>query len=407
METFYVVLILLILSRIGGEVAERMKQPALAGELIAGVALGVLLNLQKDGFPMLQGLGDDKGFEVLTEFGMFFLMLLGGLELQASKLTQSSGRSFAVALGGLLLPLGLGFGVTWLWLAPSDVRFAQSFFIGTALAITAVPVSVKVLMDLGKLDSPLGNAIVGAALLDDILSLLLLAFLTGLLKTGGLPSLADIGLILAGAVAFLALTAVISMFVLQKLYEVLTRHARVEEFEFSTLLIVALGFAVLAELLGLHFILGPFVAGLFFRRRTVDEQVFEDVERKVSGVTSGFLAPLFFVSIGLHTDITALFEVPLFFALLLTIAFVAKLVGCGVPARLGGFSSQESLAIGVGMSGRGAVELIVADVALEAGLFSRPEPTPAIVEHMFGSIVLVAVITTIAVPIALRRLLAE
>jgi Kef-type K+ transport system membrane component KefB len=209
----------------------------------------------------------------------------------------------------------------------------------------------------------------------------------------------------ASSIAYLAVVTLIARFVLPWLYRHLVGRARVDELEVSVLLIVALGFSVLGELMGQHFILGPFVAGLFFGRRQISEEVFERVESKIEGLTSGFLAPLFFVSIGLHTDVTALAATPIFFASLLAIAFVAKIVGAVIPASLGGFGRRDALAVGVGMSGRGAVELIIADVALRSGVFSSPDPTPPVVENMFGTIVLVAVITTISTPILLRRLL--
>jgi Kef-type K+ transport system membrane component KefB len=179
-----------------------------------------------------------------------------------------------------------------------------------------------------------------------------------------------------------------------------------DELEFSFFIIVALIFANLAELLGMHFILGAFIAGLFFGRRTIDSQVYDDVKGRVSGITTGFLAPIFFASIGLHLNLGAVTGIPLFLAILIVIAFLTKLIGASVPAAIMGLNRRDSLMVGVAMSGRGAVELIIADIALRAGLFSKPEPVPPVIDHMFSAIVLVAILTTLMVPVGLRLILA-
>ena len=122
----------------------------------------------------------------------------------------------------------------------------------------------------------------------------------------------------------------------------------------------------------------------------------------MSGVTRGFLAPIFFVSVGLHLDFSALAQAPVFVAVLILIAFASKLIGCGLPAYWVGLSKKESMIVGIGMSGRGAVELIVAGVALQAGLFAVPTPVPAIVESLFSAIVIMALVTTVLTSVLLN-----
>jgi Kef-type K+ transport system membrane component KefB len=172
-------------------------------------------------------------------------------------------------------------------------------------------------------------------------------------------------------------------------------------------LVCALSYAYLAELFGLHFILGAFIAGLFFNRTTMDDEVYDKVKDKVSGLSSGFFAPVFFASIGLHLQLGALFEVPIFLTVLLAVAFLGKLIGGGVVAFLTGLDRREATAVGMAMSGRGAVELIVADIALRGGIFLVPDPPPPIVANLFSAIVIVAVVTTLATPISIRRILAS
>ena len=404
-ELFYVLLVLLLATRTLGELAVRIRQPALVGELLAGVALGFVAARYSDAFPVLAGLADDEVFVALTDLGIFFLMLLGGLELRPRELGETSGPAFAVAASAMVVPLALGSGAAWLFVPDSDYRLAQTLFVGVALAITAVPVAIRVLMDLDLLDSPLGKVVVSAAVFDDVLSLVLLAVLTAVIQTGGLPDPASLGLLLGKVVLFFAVAGAVGFFVLPKLGSLVGRHVQVDELELSFLLVVAFGYSVLAEALAMHFIVGAFVAGLFFGRRTVDEAVYEDVKQKLEGVTTGFLAPLFFASIGLHLDVSALFAIPGFVTVLVLVAFLSKLVGAAVPARMAGFSTRESAGIGMAMSARGAVELVIAGIALRAGLFQHPDPPPPSVEYLFSAIVIVAMVTTLAVPVALRFML--
>lgn len=406
MEILYVLLVLLVATRLLGELAVRVGQPALTGELLAGVLIGILVTFQSDAFPVLSALGEDHVFRSITDLGIFFLMLMAGLELRPEKLADTSARSALVAIGGLAVPFALGWGLGW-WLLPqSDARTAQTLFIGVALAITAVPVSVGVLMSLGRLDTPVGRVIVSAAVVDDVLSLLMLAVLTAVLQTGGVPEATELALLAGKVTVFFLIAVPFGSLVFPRLG---SRVARFEsaELEFSFVVVVGLAFAVLAEQLSMHFLIGAFVAGLFFRRGTIDEQAYEDASDKLSAVTYGFLAPVFFASIGMHLSGTALVEAPIFVALLLLAATAGKLLGAGLPARLSGMSSRDSLAVGIGMNARGAVELVIADVAFRAGLFETPEPPPPVVASMYSAVVLTAIATTLATPIGLKWLYRE
>jgi Kef-type K+ transport system membrane component KefB len=272
------------------------------------------------------------------------------------------------------------------------------------MAITALPETVRALRDLGQLNTRLGRTVVSAAFLEDVLSLILLAVLTAVIKTGALPGFGRIVVVLLKIALFFAVTVAAGRYVLPWLGRRLERFV-LEEFEFTMLLVIALGFALLAETLGMHFVLGAFMAGLFFSQRAIGEHVHRNVGDKVSAITTGFLAPVFFASIGLHLDLGAVTAVPLFLAVLLVIAFLGKLLGAGLPALWMGFSPRESLAVGTAMSARGAVELIVAGIALRAGLFLQPDPPPPVIEYMFSAIVIVAIVTTLAVPVLLRPMI--
>lgn len=405
MDLFFILLVLLVATRSFGEVAERLGQPGLVGELIAGIVLGTVAAQYTDLLPGIAGLDDSLVFDSITDLGMFFIMLFAGVELQPSQLIRYSRGAFAVALSGMVLPMALGIGLGWIFLPATDSLLAQSVFLGTALAITAVPATVRILIDLGKLESPSGQIIVSAAVFDDILSLVLLAALTGLIEAGQAGEFQVLPLMFK-VFAFFALTTLIGVFV-YPLAGRLLHGIRQKELEFSALLVSALAFSVLAELLDLHFIVGAFMAGLFFGRKTIDDVAYDDVRSKVSAMTFGFLAPIFFASVGLHMDFAAVVTVPVFVGCLLIAAFAGKLIGAGVAARAIGLSPQESAAVGVGMSARGAVELVIADIALEAGLFEvGPAATP-VITHMFSAVVIMAVITTLVTPVLLKRIYAR
>ncbi|MEH6576122.1 MAG: cation:proton antiporter [Amphritea sp.] len=406
MEFYVFLLILLLVTRLMGEIAYRLGESSLIGELLGGIALGGMLPFMVQYSPGFAEIPKDNAFTILADLGMFFMMLYGGVELRSSQLVKATVRSFGVAFFGLILPLFVGFGLSWLYIPDSSYKLAQCLFVGVAMAITAVPVSIRILMDLGQLQSPVGRTIIVAAIIDDVLSLILMAFVTAIVTLGHWPDWQEISLLSLKVAVFFLIIYAIWHFIVPRVRRVVSSlHA--EEFEFSSLLLAALTFAVLAESLGLHFILGAFAAGLFFERRYAGEKTYTEVKKRVSGITSGFLGPIFFASIGLNLDLSVLTQFPVFLLLLITVAFLTKLVGAGVPAYLSGLSPRESLTVGVGMSARGAVELILADIALSAGLFSNPQPTPAIVASLFSCIVVVSLVTTLLTPVLLKRVISS
>lgn len=403
MELFYILLVLLLITRLFGELAVRLKQPALVGELVSGIALGMVVRHYSGTFPVLADLPDNNIFHAITDLAIFFLMLLAGVETHPRELAKVSGSAFLIAVGGMTVPLAAGLGLGWLYIPDSEYKMAQSLFIATALAITAVPVAVKVLIDLDMLKSRMGQTIVSAAVFDDIISLLMLGVLTAVIRSGEFPDAARLGWLLGQSLLFFVIAGLVGQYAFPWIGKLL-KSFHASEIEFSALLIGAFGFALLAEALGMHFILGAFVAGLFFIGRTVDRVAYDNVKTKISGITEGFLGPLFFASIGMHLDPGAALSVPGFVVLVTAAAFLCKLIGAGVPAWWMGYSRRESLGIGVCMSARGAVELIIADIALRAGLFHEPTPTPTVVEYLFSTVVIMALATTLLTPIVLTQI---
>lgn len=403
METLWIILILLVATRLCGAIANRLNQPALVGEITAGVALGLGIGVFGNNIEILD-LGSNHHFMALTDLGIFFLMLLGGFEMRPRELVESSTTSIIVAICAMALPLTGGFALTWFWIPENELRIAQSLFVGTALAITAVPVTIKVLMDMHLLRSRIGKLIVSAAVYDDLLSLILLSVLTAILNTGIPPGVGEFIIIVVQVVSFIGLTWFLGGKVMPPIARFIF-HLNVEEIGFSFLLVMGVIFALLAELFGLHFILGAFSAGLFFGKQTISKKVYKEMRKKLSAITSGFLAPIFFASIGLELNLSAITAVPLFLTMLILIAFLGKLIGAAVPAMILGIPSRDAWAVGTAMSSRGAVELIIAGIALRAGLFEVEIGSSPIVENLFSSIVIVAIVTTIIAPMGLRYIL--
>ena len=405
LNVLLIILILLVVTRTFAELAERARLPALVGELVAGVLLGLLLHRFQGLAPSIWFDANGELFAGLADLGMFFLMLLAGIRMEPLDFARSSKSAIFIALGGMLVPVAAGFGLGVLVLPESSHKVAQCLFLGVALAITAVPVAVRMFMDLGALESRVGKAVIAAAIWDDVLSLFLMALLLAAISGNGSGAFNfnDLLPVVGKVLLFFVVTLPVGLYVFPRIGRYF-KYLSFPEVDFSMLLIGALAYGVFAEFMGLHIIIGAFLAGMFFHPKIVDVEIYDRVEQQMSGLTRGLLAPIFFVFVGFSLDFSAVSEVPVFTISLTLLALASKAIGSGFPAYWSGFSKRESVLVGIGMSGRGAVELIIAGVALEAGLFSQPTTPDAIVQGLFSAIVIMAIVTTIATPIALRLL---
>lgn len=404
MEQILLLLILFGVARMLGAAADRLGQSATVGEVLAGCIIALALTGAAEFFPAVAGFKDGEVLPLFGNLGIFFIVLFAGVEMQPREMTRHSGPAFAVALGGVLLPLAGGFALSWAYLPDSPIRPAQALLVGTALSVTAVPVTVRVFMELGLLHTRPGIIVVTAAVFDDVLGLLLLAVITSIIATGETPDTAAIGMLIGKVVAFFVLTTAMGRFILPYLFDhlIIRRGFRIG---FSLLVPVAVGYALLAEALGMHFVLGPFVAGLFFEQSWMGEETYQRVHRTSRVVANRLFGPIFFAYIGMRLDFEAFTSVPEFLALLVLIAFFSKLIGAGIPALAVGLRGREATMVSVGMSARGAVGLVVAEIALASGLFAMPDPPGPVVSQLFSAIVITSVVTTIVTPVLLRLLL--
>lgn len=409
MSVFFFVLVVLVVARLFGELAVRAKQLSFLGELGAGIILILVIGQ----FPEPLGssflaIRDGEAFAVITNLGILALMVMAGMEMKVGELFQTSKAGVLIALGGVLLPFCLGFGLGWLFIPESSYKFIQSFFIGTALSVTAIPVTTRILMELGQLNTKLGHIVIGAAVIDDVVGLILLSVLLGLISGGESPSAGYMGLLMLKVGLFFGVVIVFGKLAMPRVASRLWRVKPGEievDMVFTAALLFALGLGLLAEYIGLHFAIGAFLAGLFMEETAFGSEIFKKVKEMVAGITLGFLGPIFFASAGLHFSLASVTPAWYFVLLLIGAATAGKLLGCGGVARLLGFSGRESLTIGIAMNSRLMVELVIATIALEAGLFSHPTPVPLVVAAIFPGIVAMAFVTSLSTSISLRSLL--
>ncbi len=403
MTVFIELLLLLALARGLGELAERLGQPASVGEILAGVALAAAAVAFGAEIPFLAQLVHSEVLYYVANAGIFFLVLLAGIELEPRELTERQAGSLAVAAGGVLLPLAGGFALAWAFLPDGGQKPVQCLLVGVAVSISSIAATVKIFEEFGVLHTWFGRTVVSASIIDDVIGLILLAVVLAMIRTGNAPRAADLAWMLGKVGVFFAVTVALGAHV----YPHVSRRLRAMQaasFEFSVLCGVGLAYGLLAEALGLHWILGAFMAGLYFERSRVGPLAYNEMRLVFGAVASGFLGPLFFASIGLRVDLGAITQIPLFLGLLIAVALFGKLIGAGLPAWLISRDTRGSMAVGAGMSARGAVELVVLSIAAEAGLFDSGAAGP-LVANLFSALVLMGVVTTLLTPILLRRIL--
>ena len=401
MNVFADLLVLLILTRLFGELVERIGLPASVGEILAGIGIATLALSYGDSFQYLHALVDSDVLVYSADVGIFCLMLLSGIDTEIKEIRGHFGKSFVVAIGGIALPLLSGYLLVW-WLLPeSDHRHTLSLLSGIVMSVTAVPAVARVLQELQLTHTRLGQIIIGAALFDDVIGLFLLAILLSVIQSGGFPGPVEAGLLVAKVSLFFVVTIILGTHVYPRVSRGLNT-LQATSVEFSAMAIVGLAYGLFAESLGMHWLLGAFMAGLFFDRARVGVRSYSEVKLIFTALTKGMLAPLFFASIGLHFDPASLMNAPAFLILLVLVAFSGKIIGCGVPARMAGLEVRESLAVGIGMSTRGAVGFVVLSVAVAAGLFDNLDGSGAIAENLYSGLVLVGITTTMLVPVMLR-----
>jgi Kef-type K+ transport system membrane component KefB len=392
--------IILAAAKLGGEVFERMGQPAVLGELILGIILG---NLALLGYGGMEFLSTNEGIEVLAQIGVILLLFEVGLESNIKEMLSVGGSSFLVAILGIVAPFLLGWGVSAL-LLPEEETLVHAF-IGATLCATSVGITARVLADLGKLQARESKIILGAAVIDDILGLIILAVVTGIISaanTGGELAAMDIGMILVKAIIFLVGAIVLGGWLSPRLFAFASR-LRVRGMLLSMALIFVFALSYLADLVGLASIVGAFAAGLILDE--VHYQDFRDrgehtIEEALHPIAT-FLVPVFFVWIGTRVDLSAFGQVEIlgFAALLSLVAIIGKMA-CALGVLEKGL---DRISVAVGMVPRGEVGLIFAGIGASLMLHGHR----VVSDSVFGAVVIMVIVTTLITPPALKVTLAR
>jgi Kef-type K+ transport system membrane component KefB len=391
MTLIIAILLLLVVSRVAAELAERVGQPAMIGEILAGLILG----------PALFGLiHESPELTAIADMGLLMLVLLAGMEIELKQLFDAfTGRNLWISVMGFVVPLALGVATG----AMLGLDANRTLFVGLCIAITALPVSIRILMDIGRLQTVVGQRIIGAAIANDVLALLVLGVIvngntTGagwreMLASAGMPIVKVVVFMAAVLLAGKAINKAAAMAHLDRFRDAIGSRLRVKEPVFALTLLFVIVFAALAEVLGLHFVVGAFFGSVLLNHELLGQQQFEQARKTASAVSMGFLAPLFFASIGLAFDPSGLTDLWLTLGVV-TVAFVGKIFAGRIGGWLAGMRPAESWALGMGLNGRGIMELVVARIGLSSGLIGS---------GLFSVLVLMGMVTTIVTPTLLKR----
>jgi Kef-type K+ transport system membrane component KefB len=391
--------IMLLIGRIFGEFFRKLKMPLVVGELVAGVLLGP--SLLGKYYPVLT----DVVFTTKGNVGMvlggigtisvIMLLFVAGMEVELSLIRQQGKTAFKASFVGLVIPLVMGFfaGKYFYHLlgeTGTENNLAFSLFMGTAMAISALPVIARTLMDLDLFKTKVGMIIITAAMFDDLIGWLMFSVILGMINTGGDPYsfIYTLGFTLVYAILMLSLGRV----VINKSLPWFKRNVSWP----GGVLAISLGLAFLGaaftEKIGIHAIFGAFIVGIAFGDSVHFNEKIRDI---IHQFVTNIFAPLFFVAVGFKINFVQNFDLQIVL-IVLALAIFCKLLGAGLGSLWGGLSLKESLAVGFGMNARGAMEILLGTLALQAKLISPP---------LFVALVVMAVVTSIMAGPMLQYLL--
>jgi Kef-type K+ transport system membrane component KefB len=391
LQVLLLISVLLLCAKAMGHLSGWLGLPLVLGELLAGVLLGPTL-LDIWSLPPFTGGAHPEHlrpvFTVLAELGVVVLMFLAGLETDLAMMRAAVKPAFWSACGGVVLPmiggcmLGRAFGLGW----------SESIFIGTILTATSVTITAQTLMNMGQLQSRAGSTILGAAVIDDVLGLMVLSVVVAMntaLAKGQSFDWARIGISLIQMAGFLGL----SFFFGPRLIARIFHHtSKSEGTHLSSSVALALSFLFSFAAVyggGMAAITGAYIAGLFAAMSPVREHILENLR----AMCNAFFGPLFLVSIGLEINARNLGDQLFFLVLAILIAVLGKIVGCGIGARMTGFGTRESVIVGIGMIPRGEVGLITATLGWAGGIISKT---------VYLQVVVLVLLSTLITPPLLR-----
>ena len=389
-EIFFAIVILLAGAKLLGELFRKLKQPALGGEILAGIILG----------PTLFGIVQiSDGLELISTIAIFFVMLFIGLEMNLSEIRKTGKSALLISITSLVIPFFVGYQLS----ISFGLELIESLFIGLLLSVTSVPVSAMILRELGILQTKTGTTVMSVAIIDDIISLIILAIILQLHASDGASfnfeeigvSILHISAYLIG-IAFLAFAVYRIDYWFPKRFEIFFEKAKTHEAKFGIFIVVAIALSLIADIAGLHFILGAFFAGLIFSKKILGNKESDRTYGTMSGMTFGFIAPLFFAIIGIKFSAQSLENFIPFLILLIVLGIFGKTFGGFLGTKISKFSNMHGFAISTLLNGRGTVGLTITAVAYAMGILDVV---------LFSVCVIICVVTTMVTPIITKPFL--
>lgn len=378
--------ILLFTAKIFAEIFQRIKQPVVLGELLAGIIVGPYA---LGGIPLFDGqplVVLDETVKHIGELAAIIILFIAGLEITPREFLRGGVASFTVGALGVIVPFFVGFIV----LSFYGLNTFEILLIATALTATSIAISIQVLTELGKMQSKEARLILGAAIVDDILAIAILSVVVTMVQSGdGIPQIMDIAFLILKILGLFAVLLISAVLIIPRILHRERLWRSKGSIEGITTAIF-FGIAGLAAYVGLSPIVGAFAAGMAVASTKLIKQV-EEYAHKLQFI----FAPLFFAIIGAQVDLRGVnIEVLIIAGIIITIAVLSKLVGCGLPSLLFLKDKTKSMRVGVGMISRGEVGLIVAGVGVSSGVLST---------DVYTSIILMVAVTTIITPIWLKK----
>lgn len=379
MELLFYILMILLLAKVFGEMFERAGFPSILGELLAGVLLGTFLIHQ-----------ESEIINFLAEMGAIFLLFTAGYkEVHLRDLRESSRKASIASLSQIFMAFSAGFLLGMYF----NFSTLTSVFMGVAFSPTSIGVVVRTLIDMDYLSSKPGSMILTSSIFDDIIGIFLLSIVVTMATYAQFPSVLQILFILFKIVAFVAIMIILRFWFFPKLF-VYVNKMHIKESIFAFVIMVALFSAYLAEVFGLHAVIGAFIGGVMIS--DISHAKIEHVQSKVTGVAYGIFVPIFFASIGLSVNIATLQTVGIFSLAVVFLALAGKLVGGFAGGRLIGFDNYDSLIFGVGVMPRAGVELVLISIGKEMGIIG---------DDIFSAIVLMVAVSIFVSPVLLKMVI--
>jgi Kef-type K+ transport system membrane component KefB/nucleotide-binding universal stress UspA family protein len=398
------IIVLVVVGRLFGEAMVRIGQPSIMGQIIGGILLGpslfgfLLPSAQSAIFPDID---TQKAMtDAVAQLGILFLLLLAGMETDLSLALRLRRAAAGVSLTGIVVPFTLGFGLGELLpaslLPDPDARLVTSLFLGTALSISSVKIVATVVREMDFMRRNVGQLIVASAIIDDTIGWVIIAVTFSLAKEGAVD-LATLAKGVIGTILFMAFSFTIGRRLVFEIIRWTNDRFKSDLPVLSAIIAIMGAMAIVTDAIGVHTVLGAFVAGILVGQSPI---LTRQIEGQLRALTTALFMPVFFGLTGLHTDLSVLTD-PSIMVLavgLIVIASLGKFGGAFAGAKFGGFSNAEAVALGCGMNARGSTEVIVASIGLSVGVLD---------ERLFSVIVAMAVVTTMAMPPTLRWALAR